>query len=102
MPSGCRLLRDSAARATYPADLAPYELPAPVEYSYPLDRDTLATARRTRERLERQGAKLNHIAERIFMEVPPVHRGTRAAIRKDVSVDSVPSEGLEQRVSWGG
>jgi hypothetical protein len=89
-------------RATYPVDLAPYELPEPVEYSFPLDQDTLATAFRTKERLERQGATLNHIAERIFMEVPPVHRGTRAAIRNDVFVDNMLSDGLEQRVSWGG
>jgi radical SAM superfamily enzyme YgiQ (UPF0313 family) len=89
-------------RATYPVELAPYELPAPVEYTYALDEDTLAAALRTKRRLEHQGAKLNHIAERIFMEVPPVYRGTRPAIREDIAFDIVPSDALEQRVSWGG
>ena len=64
--------------------------------------ETSVAALRTRRRLERQGAKLNNIAERIFMEIPSVERGIRAAIRKDPAMEAVPLDALERRMNWGG
>jgi radical SAM superfamily enzyme YgiQ (UPF0313 family) len=90
-------------QATYPIDTAPFRLEHPVEYTYAVDPDVLATALRTKARLESYGARLLNIAEHIFNEIPSFHRGARAAVRKELPAGILAgSDALEQRVSWNG
>jgi hypothetical protein len=90
-------------KATYPLDIKPFRLEHPVEYTYALDPDVLATALRTKGLLESYGARILNIAEHIFNEIPSFHRGTRAAVRKELPVGILAgSDALEQRVSWSG
>ena len=90
-------------RATYPTDLTPFELSTPAEYSYAIDPHTYALALAIKNRLDGQGAQINNIAERIFVELPAVHRGARRAERNDIIVASgVTSEALEKRMTWVG
>ena len=81
-----------------PVDTAPFRLEHPVEYTYAVDSDVLATAVRTKARLESYGARLLNIAEHIFNEIPSFHRGARAAVRKELPAGIVArSDALEQR-----
>jgi radical SAM superfamily enzyme YgiQ (UPF0313 family) len=90
-------------RATYPSDLTPFHLASPVRYTYGVNQDAYDVAMKTKERLQRRGANLNNIAERIFMEVPPIHRGARKPVRTDVAGDlPIGSDALEQRMTWAG
>ncbi len=88
-------------RATYPKDLSAFVLSAPVEYTYAINQHCHEIAVTIRKRLEQQGARINNIAERIFVELPLVHRGARAAVRGDAQVSVSKTSGeLEKRVGW--
>jgi radical SAM superfamily enzyme YgiQ (UPF0313 family) len=88
-------------KATYPADLSPFVLDTPTTYTYSLNSNVLQLAMKTEARLERQGANLNNIAERIYFELPSVYRGTRPAapLRRDGAFDPI-ADGLAERVGW--
>lgn len=89
-------------RATYPKDITPFKLPAPITYHYAIDRDTFDMATRIRHDLAKQGARMNNVAERLIMELPPMHRSARLALRSEGLVKGeLPAE-LGQRVSWSG
>ncbi len=79
--------------ATYPKDTAQFE--HDVEYQYELDPVCLP-ALRVRDR--HRDSSLNHLSERIIMEVPEVYRRTRMA----VGMGSRASEDLQQRMAWAG
>ena len=79
--------------ATYPEDTGKFEHEA--EYSYELSA-TCAPALSIRE--QHRGDDLNHLAERIIMEVPEVYRRTRTA----VGAESRISDDLQQRMAWAG
>jgi radical SAM superfamily enzyme YgiQ (UPF0313 family) len=89
-------------RANCPKDLTPFESAAPVSYTYAINTHGYQVACKVRDRLERQGARINNIAERIFVEVAPVHRGPRKAVRVDSRAipDEAHSDTLEKRMTW--
>lgn len=90
-------------QATYPLDTDEFMLEAPVEYAYALDESVLKDALRIKNRMEAQGAHMNNIAERIFMEVPPVFRGARVPVRTGfATMDAASSGDLNQRMTWAG
>ncbi len=88
------------SRATYPADLDAYRSALPLEYTYSLDATVRDMALAIKARMERQGATVNKVAERIFMEIPPVHRGTRAAVLSSAPVQAERSDELAKRMTW--
>jgi radical SAM superfamily enzyme YgiQ (UPF0313 family) len=110
-PREARLFFDVPAwiGATYPIDLEAFRLSTRATFVYRLDETVRRIAAATQLRLKQQGAGINSIAERIFMEVPATHRSVRKAERltEDTTAlkrftDSENRNALEQRVSWGG
>jgi radical SAM superfamily enzyme YgiQ (UPF0313 family) len=90
-------------RAAYPKDLSAFILSAPVKYTYAVAPYCHETAVPIRKHLERQGARIYNIAERIFAEQTLGHRGLpRAAIRSEAQVNmrEASSGDLEKRMSW--
>jgi hypothetical protein len=86
-------------KATYPKELESFFLPTPVEYTYAIDKHCYEVVTATKTRLEKQGARLNNIAERVYFDMPAVHRGARMATRDDIHIIA-GVQSLGDRVGW--
>jgi hypothetical protein len=70
-----------------------------VEYTYAIDKHCYEVVTATKTRLEKQGARLNNIAERVYFDMPAVHRGARMATRDDIHIIA-GVQSLGDRVGW--
>ena len=102
-PRDCELRYDIHAwiHETYPEDFERFRLPAAETFRYALEPGTLPAAMRIKQRLNRRGASLSSIAERMMMELPRADRELRRVTRVAVVEPSMPlAPNLAERMAW--
>jgi radical SAM superfamily enzyme YgiQ (UPF0313 family) len=102
-PRDRELLYDVQAwiHETYPDDFERFRLAERTTFRYALGDTALPAAMRIKQRMNRRGASLSSIAERMMMELPRADRELRRVTRVAAPGSAVPvTSNLADRMSW--
>lgn len=87
--------------ATYPEDIEKFRMPARETFVYSLSSETVSAAMQIKHRMDRKGASLSALAERMMMELPKTDCSSRRALR--ASAPPLPAGDttrMADRMSW--